>query len=362
VAQAPSPVAQPSAVSPAPVAQLAGAAPTPETNAPDAHGAGPVPRTVAPEQRAHVSPPGTPLGGFSGVPHGSGTAPPSAQASQVGASPAAMSQVGAVAQRTSAQAPLGANGTGGYFQGQTSVEPLAQRPGGTDVGPYGIAPQLPGSTQAQLPGTAPMTAPITAQVPARTRSGAMSLFLVLLMASGVSAAVVGGVYFANEHAKAEDRHDDPPTLPIEPPPAVTVSSTPQPVATTPQPPPVFATARPPVTTTPPTSKPPPQKPAAPTGPLGLPTPPPLVLPSALPPLTLPSGFPPLIPLPSTAQRPESTSPGGGASPPPGGGASPPPGGGASPPPGGGASPPDTSPPPTSTTGRRRIPIPRGAKN
>lgn len=188
-----------------------------------------------------------------------------------------------------------------------------------------------GGAQGYIPGTAPMD-PLPrisqsasahgAQRPAR---GGTSLFAILLLATGIAGAVVGGLYIANELGRKEQA-DVAPALPTFQP-ANTVPSDPSPPATTPpavtpppvEPPPVVAkpqprpttTAKPPAT--PSTTGTPPTTTAPTTRPSGTTIIPqlPWVIPSTLPPFPFPgptSAQPPANPQPNTTSPPTTSPP------------------------------------------------------
>jgi serine/threonine-protein kinase len=75
----------------------------------------------------------------------------------------------------------------------------------------------PGGSTAQAnalpPEAVPPPQPAAPARPAKRAKGAVPLALVLLLASGVSAAVVGGIYVAKRSASAEDHNDAPIVMP-----------------------------------------------------------------------------------------------------------------------------------------------------
>ena len=187
---------------------------------------------------------------------------------------------------------------------------VAPGAGGTQLGaPFEAEGYpLPHTTQQSGHAFAPLhrpgAVPVAAAPAPRRKRGGPSFLTVLVLALGVSGAVVGGVYVAQRYSSRDDRRDDPP---IKPPTAIrTVPTTPAtvPATTTPLPPPP-----PPTTTTPPpaTTRPPPTT----TQPL---PPPPastpiLVIPSEFPLPTFP-GWPPIGPTPSpTSPQPTAPPPG-----------------------------------------------------
>ena len=317
-------------------AALAGAAPAatpPSTNAPNDDGYRAVPKTLPPEDSVEPAPSpikgGTPHGGFS-VHGGTVRATPvpaevlaAAQAARrASASDPAMQPV---LPRTVSSPQIALNGSPPTPAGHDGSYRPEARPGGTDIG--GGMPPLEESgnhhAAAFVPGTAPMDPLYSAPPPVRSaRVGkGPSLLLILLLAAGVSAAVVGGVYAAHEYAKVEDAKNDP-----VPQPTPAVTATPPPAAT--DPPPTGTTAAPPVTqpvpppvptpTPKPTTTPKPSTTTQPTTPpsgSGRPT---FPFPSGFPPLiipsTLPTGIPPFPQPPGTSPPPPGTSPVPGPSP------------------------------------------------
>ena len=286
----------------APQAAVAAATPaaalpdTPATNPPEGGGYGPVPKTLPPEDEAppaaaaSAAPgmeisaqaasvyapvhPGTPLGGFSrsvpsvepsttphtpgavGTPHTPGGTTPDARPPSdhdLVATPGSMASWQNGAQNGGAAFPPTAD-----YEPPPPVE-MSPRPGGTDIGG---SPNFTADAQhvgAGAPftaagggvygaGTAPMD-PMLGGGPARSmarpRKAGGSLALILLLATVVSGAVVGGVYLAHRYAQPEDSRDDPPIVPAPPPPAL-VTGAPQP-----------ADPPPPVTPPPVVTKPPP---------------------------------------------------------------------------------------------------------
>ncbi|WP_437680642.1 protein kinase domain-containing protein [Sorangium sp. So ce131] len=325
------------------------AAATPETNTiRDGRPSG-VPKTIPPEDggpHAASGPPGTPgfstpMGGFSsdargpaastpgitpkpepssGPYFGAGSPPPYGQPATVSAAPY--------------MPPQGMHGVPA-----TSHEPAlfdaSPRPGGTAVGnaPFmgrssaapgmfngGPAPAYGGSpyaggVQGYVPGTAPMD-PLPGPQHGASMPGAKrpvkqgtSLFTILLLATGITGAVVGGVYIAHELGRSE-RADVSPTeptsqpavaLPAEPTPSTPANTSPATAAPPPEPvpPPVVAKPQPRPTST--------TKPPAPSATGTQPSPTPTTRPSGttiipqLPPLVIPSTFPFPFPAPTSAQ-------------------------------------------------------------
>ncbi|MGK4005937.1 protein kinase [Sorangium sp. So ce1036] len=333
-----------------------------------------VPRTIPPEEGPHhvssgppaVSGFATPMGGFASDAHGpaasgpgftprpesssgpyvaAGGYPPVAQPATVSAAPY-MPPHGVPA--TSYEpAPLDASPRPGGtaignapFMGGSSALPGAFNGGAAPA--YGGVPA--GGAQGYVPGTAPM-APFPGSAHAASAPGAQrparrgtSLFTILLLATGITGAVVGGVYITQELGRTEAA-DASPTLPTPQPttpvPAETVPSTPSPATPPPvtaapppvEPPPVATTrpqprpttttkppATPSTTATPPTTKPTPTTSAPPARPSGtpiIPTLPPLVIPSTFPPFPFPSptsAQPAPGPQPTTTTSPTPTSP------------------------------------------------------
>ncbi|MFO0586985.1 MAG: protein kinase [Polyangiaceae bacterium] len=223
---------------------------------------------------------------------------------------------------------------GGANKGATAAMPMMpERAGGTAVGapvfqggvpggnvqsPYG------GAAMAGMPSTASMD-PLPVQNYAATaprrpvaRSTGTSFALILLAAAAVAGVVVGGVYFAQQHAREQDRADDTPLVPTAPPVVVTSEN---PTSSTPV---RVPTAQPPVTNRPPQLPKPTGTGTAsvPTAiPSGTPTALPTTFPTALPttfptsliPIPLPTAFP--FPFPQQQQQPPqpapSTTPGKG---------------------------------------------------
>jgi serine/threonine-protein kinase len=188
------------------------------------------------------------------------------------------------------------------------------------------APPLPASSLSMNQGPAPFLPPPVpsyASKPSAARKPGVlsSLPAILLLAAGVSAAVVGGVYLAHRQSKTDD-HEDPPVAAV---PSATVTADPPPTADVPVPtvaPPVSRPTHPtgplkplplkgsatPVTPQPPRS-------AAPRDPF----PPILIIPSSLP-FDLPFGGPPSQP--RNAPPPDQPPPRGRAPQPPARGESP----------------------------------------
>jgi len=332
----------------------AGTPHTPATNPPAGDGYGPVPKTLPPDDEAPVgasspsdlgrgggdsvqvsaqaasmvfspgaagpaiSPP-TPLGGFSrSIPNAgpAGTSPDAPHTSDP------HSAMPAAAQSSPPPWQNGAQNGGGVFPATADYGPppeMLPRPGGTDVG--GALPfdgGLPPTADAPpYLGTAPMD-PLPGRVsaPARGRKGAgVSLLTILLLAAGVSGAVVGGLFLAQRYAQHEDSHDDPAVVPPPPPPATVITAAPPPIDPPAPPPP-----------TPPITKPQPQqpqpKPSGKPSPTGSPTSTPTSTPSSGPtqipppilpgPITLPSGI--QFPFPIPGQPAPTSSPGPGPGP------------------------------------------------
>ncbi|WP_438019691.1 protein kinase [Sorangium sp. So ce315] len=217
------------------------------------------------------------------------------------------------------------------FMGRSATAPAGAFNGGPAPGygsPYGGAPQgyIPGTAPMEpLPGTPHGASVHRAQQPRR----GTSLFTILLVATGITGAVVGGLYIADQVNRGRQA-DAAPAMPTLQP-AITVPADPGPAVTTPpvttppamtsppvEPPPVVAKPQPKPPSTP-TSKPPaapsatgtqPKPPASPSGTAIIPTLPPLVIPSTLPfPFPAPtSAQPPTAPQPTTSPTPPTTSP------------------------------------------------------
>ncbi|WP_437513616.1 protein kinase domain-containing protein [Sorangium sp. So ce1099] len=314
-----------------------------------------VPKTIPPEdngaQHASSGPPGvpsTPMGGFSSDARApsasaSGFTPRPEPSSGPYFAPGGYPPVGQPATVSAApyMPPHGMHGVPA-----TSHEPgpfdASPRPGGTAVGnapPFigrssgppgafngGPAPgyggPYGGGAQGYIPGTAPME-PLPrishgssgAQPPARRGT---SLFTILLLATGITGAVVGGIYVASE-LNRRDQAELPPAMPTLQP-AISVPADTSPPATTPPAatpppadPPVVAKPQPQAQPRPPTtSKPPATTPSA-TGTTPT-TPTPSTRPSGttiipqLPPLVIPSTFPFPFPAPTSAQPPAGPQP------------------------------------------------------
>ena len=290
----------------------------PPTNAPAEDGYRAVPKTLPPEGDDEPAPgtAATPLGGFAHDQTVRATPIPAHALAAVAAAQAAAAADPGMQQvmpRTVSSPGFGVNGlpaTASYDGGYGSA---AARPGGTDIGGGGAFNGPGNNHAAAFPGTAPMDPLYSAPPPIRgTRAGkGPSLFLILMLAAGVSAAVVGGVYVAHEYAKVEDAKSDPvkskvPTTPTAPP---VITSEP-PVATVPTVvtvptipptvPPVRPTSKPTTTTTTP----------QPSTTTSRPT---FTIPSTFPTIVIPSTFPTGIPTfpsgPSTAP-PTQPPPGG----------------------------------------------------
>lgn len=361
------------AVSPAP-ASGNGAASSPGTSEP---GNAPIPKTIAPEeaenagkaQRTSVAEPpapeavatpagageehkGTELGGFEAPVERAATPLPAAAGGAVAAMPATVdaapfmpdasaqaAMAGGLPATVDATPYLSAgNGATRTSPGEAPFAP-PQRASGTDVGaaasPYGSTEPVYPMTPQQMgvrpgAGTLPMepvAGPAVVKAPeaGRKRSGGgPSILSILLIASGITTMVLGGVYVMQEFVKRQQQQDDSGLVVTEPPPTSSVTSDPGP--TTPPPP---ETAAP--TYTPP--PPPPTTPAKPTAtaspkptttgtahPTGTPTgtaaptstiPPPM-LPSTFPPVVIPSTIPgfPTIPRPSVPGSSGGTTTGG----------------------------------------------------
>ncbi|XXX80564.1 protein kinase [Sorangium sp. So ce134] len=335
-------------------AMLAASAATPAANAMGDGRTSSVPKTIPPEdggaQRAASGPPGalgspTPLGGFASDARASAPGAPGFTPRPEPSSGPYFAQGGypPVGQPATVSAapympPHGAPGVPAtsYEPGPFDVSP---RPGGTAVGnvPFmdrssaaggafngGPAPGYGGAyggggMQGYIPGTAPME-PLPRISHASSAHGAKqparrgtSLFTILLLATGITGAVVGGVYIASELGRKEQA-DVAPAMPTLQP-AITVPSEPTapattaPPAVTPppvEPPPVVAKPQPRPTATS-TSKPP----ATPSATGTQPTP--TTRPSGtaiipIPPLVIPSTFPFPFPAPTSAQPPTNPQP------------------------------------------------------
>ncbi len=269
---------------------------TPETNAGPLSGQLPIPKTLPPDDEAAA--PAAPSGAFAAVSPevpasadaaGAERAPARRQNATLAADPPSMSNppsrdptplggfaaVGADGVPI-AVSPSGSFAVGAHDGGDLGRTPMSMR---VDRGATVMASPLPGYDVAPLP---PSPARITgvptpayvppAAVPkvtprSKPRSPLSSLPAILLLAAGVSAAVVGGIYLAHSNANVDDHDDSPP-----PPPAATVQSDP------PDEPPPSAEPAPPAAPThpswrpsgPPLKQPPPKGSAAP----GTPQPPP----------------------------------------------------------------------------------------
>jgi serine/threonine-protein kinase len=177
---------------------------------------------------------------------------------------------------------------------RVSVEPAAPaRPSGTALGEHGFGgPAF--SAEGDLAGTAPSLptpqglAPRVAPPP--RKSVVNSLPAILLLAAGVSAAVVGGVYLAQNQAKLDD-HENPPA----PPPAASVRSDPPPESDPPAPTPT-ATPAPTLFKPLPLKSPPPKGSGTPVGPQPVPSGTPSGRPGLPFPPIIPSNFPFPLPL------------------------------------------------------------------
>jgi eukaryotic-like serine/threonine-protein kinase len=299
---------QPSRVSlsatptPGPAAHAMAAGPA--TNLPD-EAPRAVPKTLPPDDDAgpmhhNVA---TPLGGFAAM-NAAGLAP------------------------TVTNPPLPVNGFGST-EFATPLTPLAPRaadaprPGGTHIGNNGGYGGGSGTAVggADYGGTAPMDSPYNAPQaspgmhgyggptvsalppePRRAGSRGPSLVLVLFLALGVAAAVVGGVYVANQYAKVEDHAEAPvpipSTAPVKSDPPATTPATTPPVATTP------VTTKPPVANTPVTR--PTTTTTAPTAPATTPTAPATAPTAPIIPSSLPFPFPTAFPFPNPFQPPGAT--------------------------------------------------------
>ncbi|WP_437801544.1 protein kinase domain-containing protein [Sorangium sp. So ce693] len=345
---------------------LTPSAAAPATNAMGDGRTSSVPKTIPPEdggaQHASSGPPGglgpsTPMGGFSSDARGSSASAPGFTPRPEPASGPYFAQGGypQIAQPATVSAapyapPQGVPATS-HEPGPFDASP---RPGGTAVGgaPFmdrsgvpgggfngGPAPGYGGAygggAQGYIPGTAPMD-PLPrisqsasahgAQRPARRGT---SLFAILLLATGITGAVVGGLYIANELSRKEQADVGPalPTLqpantvPSDPSPPATTPTAVTPPAVTPPPvePPVVAKPQPRPTTT---AKPPapPSTTGAPTTTTAPTTRPsgttiipqlPWVIPSTLPPFPFPaptSAQPPANPQPNTTSPPTTSPP------------------------------------------------------
>lgn len=230
------------------------------------------------------------------------------------------------------------------------------RPGGTDVGasPYGATAPAepfvyqPSAVAAPLPGTAamdPLPLPVpAARAPERPsqKGGGTSVFSMLVIASAVTAMVLGGLYLVQRFREQQGGTETdgsgviaPPPPPVSLPPERGTTEPPPPMTTTQAPPP------PPVTPTK-TTGPAPTKPTgtatgstAPTASSSKPTIPPPFIPTSIPTFVIPSSIPipGMIPTPNVPKPgPTSTSPGPG--------------------------PTGTGSPQPTTTSSRRIPIPK----
>ncbi|WP_437817955.1 protein kinase domain-containing protein [Sorangium sp. So ce1078] len=332
---------------------LAASAAAPATNAMGDGRTSSVPKTIPPDGGGAQSPssgppgalgPSTPMGGFASDARGPSASAPGAPGFTPRPEPSSgpyFAQGGypPVGQPATVSAapympPRGAPGVPA-----TSYEPgpfdVSARPGGTAVGnvPFMDRSSAPGGAfnggpapgyggaygggglQGYIPGTAPME-PLPRTSHAASAHGAKqparrgtSLFTILLLATGITGAVVGGVYLASELGRKEQADVAPamPTLqpantvPSEPSaPATTASPavTPPPV----EPPPVVVAKPQPRPTATTTSKPP----ATPSATGTQPTP--TTRPSAtsiipLPPFVIPSTFPFPLPSPTSAQPP-----------------------------------------------------------
>lgn len=234
------------------------------------------------------------------------------------------------------------------------------RPGGTDIGAIATSPYAatapaepfvyqPSGAAAPLPGTAamdpipvPMPGPVV-QPPERKekRGGGTSIFSMLVIASAVTAMVLGGLYLVQRfQQRGEGTEGDdssgviaPPPPPVSLPQDTGTATEPPPPTTTQAPPPPPTTAPKPTGTTPkPTGTPSTTTSAPPTASSNKPTIPPPFIPSQIPTtIVIPSVIPlPGIPTPNVpTSKPTNTSP----------------------------QPTNTSPQPT-TTNSRRIPIPK----
>ena len=224
---APVPVTPPATNVGAEVLALAGAAHGPRSDAtsPGAPASMPVPVSREP----------TPLGGFApaGADHLAGYVPPTrsaapylAEETERAADPAAtafaapLAPLPAPSRQSFEMSPRpGGTAMSDAFGGAV-VSPFASDAGGTAMGPSAFAPPVSLA--------APMVA-VPRPRPARGGGPLSSLPAILLLAAGVAAAVVGGVYIAQNRAKTED-HEDPP---ITPAPTTTVRSDPPPDAPVP---------------------------------------------------------------------------------------------------------------------------------
>ncbi|WP_437337758.1 protein kinase domain-containing protein [Sorangium sp. So ce394] len=309
-----------------------------------------VPKTIPPENggapHAASAPPGalgpsTPLGGFASDARGPSASTPGAPGftprpepssgpyfAQGGYPPVGQPATVSAAPYMPPQGVPGVPATS-YEPGPFDVSP---RPGGTAVGnaPFmdrssagafngapapGYGGAYGGGAQGYIPGTAPMD-PLPRTSHAASAHGAKqparrgtSLFTILLLATGITGAVVGGVYIASELGRREQA-DVAPAMPTFQPTATAPSEPSTPATTAPpavtpppvEPPPVVAKPQPRPTSTS-TSKPPATpsatgtQPAPTTRPSGT-----AILPN-LPPIVIPSTFPFPFPAPPGAQPP-----------------------------------------------------------
>jgi serine/threonine-protein kinase len=256
----------------------------------------------------------------------------------------------------------GANGATKTSPGDAPFVPPPERASGTAVpSPYGSTEPVYSPYPQQMgvrpgDGTLPMD-PIPAHAVRgsdankKRSGGGTSVFSILLIATGITTMVLGGVYVMQEFVKRQQNQDEGGQVATDPPPSA-LTSEPGPTATTPPP---ETTA--PAYTPPP---PPPLTPAKPTA-TGKPSPTPTSQPTTSPTGTaaptstvpvIPSTFPPVV-IPSTLPGfptiPRPTFPGGSTS----GGTTT---GGTT---GGGTTTGGSQPAPTgTTTGRPKIPRPK----
>jgi serine/threonine-protein kinase len=312
---APVPVTPPATNVGAEVLALAGSGPVPRTFPPasdvDRHAVHPgVTSPAAPPSMSQPQREPTPLGGF--LPAEAGHVPPTksaapyvpGQAGPVASDPAATSFAAPLAPLPAAQPRLSvemsprpggtAVGAVGDPYAGTAVAYAPDAGAGTAVGPSAFTPSFASPASLAAP-TVPRPRP-----DAGRRGGALSsLPAILLLAAGVAAAVVGGVYLAQSRAKTDD-HEDPP---IAPPTVATIKSDPPPVD-----PPVPTTTTPIPTVRPPLGprKPPPK---GSNGPPGPPAPSSSARPGLIPllPVVIPSTFPFSFPF-GPQERPQQDPP------------------------------------------------------
>jgi len=251
----------------------------------------------------------------------------------------------------------------GFDAGATEPFEPPARPGGTAVGepmeagPIEMQTEMQAGVAAQSAAQPPMVAPAhasprTPQRAAAKKAGGLSIFAILLVATGIAGAVTGGVYIASEYggetsgesdeletsdtkkkkkskkkktpkpseptqlagdpttSPPEPTVDDPATATTEPPPPPPPPPPPTKPTTTTKPPPTKPTTKPTTTTKPPPSSPPPifTIPILPSGPPILPS----ALPNLLPGLGRLPGprkpAPPPAPPATTVPRPRKPPP------------------------------------------------------